>query len=245
MVDLKNAGPMKYIKCDNGECGKYSFEQDLKENHYKCPYCGKSISKPDRYVKSDISLEETVARPHVAKSKNEPDKEVKDQLAKFLLSLIQAFLRTGYYTSDHPQSKKAKQGLYDNFQKLLNREYELTFLAYDVPGGKKILIEGMLPEPQELKSIMLQGMAEAYTPRFVRFLERKDLISLTLKAAMSWTEFNRFIDVMGEPTFADTLERSDKDRFDQTLKERGIFNISYIFNEELLAGLPAVYTSAR
>ena len=62
--------------------------------------------------------------------------EIKDELAKFLLSLIQAFLRTGYYTSDHPQSKKAKQGLYDNFQRLLNREYELTFLAYDAPGGK-------------------------------------------------------------------------------------------------------------
>jgi len=235
MVDLKNPDPLKYIKCDNGKCGKYSFEQDLKKNDYKCPYCGNSISMPERPVKSDISLEETIALPHVAKRKNEPHEEIKDELAKFLLSLIQAFLRTGYYTSDHPQSKKAKQGLYDNFQRLLNREYELTFLAYDAPGGKNILIEGILPEPQELKSIMLQGMAEAYTPRFVKFLERKDLISLTLKAAMGWTEFDNFIDVMSEPTFAETLERSDKERFVQILEERSIFNISYIFDEELVA----------
>ena len=169
-------------------------------------------------------------------AQSDPHKEIKDHLAKFLLSLIQAFLRTGYYTADHPQSKSAKEGLYEDFQNLLGNKYELTFLVSHVPGGEKILIEGMLPEPQELRSIMLQGMADMYTPKFATFLKRKDLISLTLKAAMSWTEFDNFVDLMGEPTFADTLEKSDKERFSQTLRERGIFNISYIFNEELLAG---------
>ena len=166
--------------------------------------------------------------------RSDPHKEIKDHLAQFLLSLIQAFLRTGYYTPDHPQSKHAKEGLYEDFQRLLNKEFELTFLVCDLPGGKKILIEGMLPEPQELGSIMIQGMSELYTPKFSTFLERKDLISLTLKASMTLTEFNNFIDLMGEPTFEDTLERSDKKRFVEALKERGIFNISYIFNEELL-----------
>jgi len=167
---------------------------------------------------------------------NDLHKEIKDQLAQFLLSLIQAFLRTGYYTPDHPQSKHAKEGLYETFQNLLNEPHELTFLVCDVPGGKKILIEGILPEPQELGSIMLQGMAEMYTPKFATFLKRKDLISLTLKANMSWTEFNNFVDLMGEPTFADTLEKSDKERFSKALRDRGIFNVSYIFDEELLAG---------
>lgn len=167
--------------------------------------------------------------------RGDPHDGIKDRLAKFLLHLIQAFLRTGYYTPDHPQSKHAKEGLYEDFQRLLNNEFELTFLVCDVPGGKKILIEGMLPEPRELNSVMLQGMAEMFAPKFATFLERKDLIALTLKAAMTLTEFNNFIDLMGETTFADTLERSDKERFIEALKERGIFNISYIFNEELLA----------
>ena len=166
--------------------------------------------------------------------RGDPHKEIKDHLAQFLLSLIQAFLRTGYYTPDHPQSKHAKEGLYEDFQRLLNNEFELTFLVCDVPGGKKIWIEGMLPEPQELGCIMIQGMSQMYTPKFATFLERKDLITLTLKASMTLTEFNNFIDLMGEPTFEDTLERSDKKRFVEALKERGIFNISYIFNEELL-----------
>ena len=184
-------------------------------------------------------MENDTVKPESAGAKpkpHDPHNEIKDNLAHFLLSLIQAFLRTGYYTADHPQSKSAKEGLYENFQNLLDNKYELTFLVSHVPGGERILIEGMLPEPQELRSIMLQGMADMYTPKFATFLKRKDLISLTLKSAMSWTEFDHFVDLMGEPTFADTLEKSDKERFSQALRERGIFNISYIFNEELLAG---------
>lgn len=164
----------------------------------------------------------------------DPHKELKANLAKFLLSLIQAFLRTGYYTSNHPEAKSAKVGLYEDFQKLFTQKGELTFLVRDDPEGKNILIEGVLPEIHYLNSLMLRGMAEMYTPKFAKFLERKDLISLTFKNTMTRTEFTNFVDLMGEPIFIDTQEKSDKERFSQILKERGIFNISYIFNEELL-----------
>jgi HEAT repeat protein len=174
-----------------------------------------------------------------------PTKEVKANLAEFLLSLIQAFLRTGYYTPDHPESKNAKTGLYEGFQALLTQKDELTFLVRDDSAGKKVLIEGVFPEPRELQSVMLRGMAEMYTPKFVTFLDRKDLISLTLKGTMSSTEFDHFIDLMGEPTFKETQERGDKERFVQTLKERGIFNLSYIFKEELLGKNRAVPWRAR
>ncbi|MEE8300006.1 MAG: hypothetical protein V3R28_01720, partial [Desulfatiglandales bacterium] len=165
---------------------------------------------------------------------DDPHKELKANLAEFLLSLIQAFLRTGYYTPDHPEAKKARLGLYENFQNLFTQKDELTFLVMDDSKEKKILIEGVLPETYDLNSLMLRGMAEMYTPKFAKFLERKDLISLTLKNTMTQTEFTNFIDLMGEPLFVDTHEKGDKERFSQTLKERGIFNISYIFKQELL-----------
>jgi len=82
---------------------------------------------------------------------------------------------------------------------------------------------------------MSRGMAEMYIPKFTSFLERKDLISLTLKNKMSRAEFTSFIDLMSEPSFVDTHEKADKERFSKTLEERGIFNISYIFDEEFLA----------
>ena len=74
----------------------------------------------------------------------DPLTELAQRLAEFLLLLIQAFLRTGYYTPDHPQSKKAKAGLYEDFQYLLDQRNELSFLVRDDSAGKRIWIEGIL-----------------------------------------------------------------------------------------------------
>ena len=165
---------------------------------------------------------------------DDPHREIKAQLAQFLLALIQAFLRTGYYTPDHPESQKAKIGLYEDFQGLFSQRDELTFLVREEPTGKNILIEGVLPEIQDLNSLMIEGMAEMYVPRFAKFLEQKDLISLTLKNAMTPTEFTGFVDIMSEPSFVDTRGKRDKERFSRTLQEKEIINISYIFKEELV-----------
>lgn len=165
---------------------------------------------------------------------DDPHREIKAQLAQFLLALIQAFLRTGYYTSDHPEAQKAKKGLYEDFQGLFSQRDELTFLIRDEAEGKNILIEGVLPEIQDLNSLMIEGMAEMYVPRFAKFLEQKDLISLTLKNAMTPTEFTNFVDIMSEPNFVETRDKRDKEKFSRTLQEKGIVNISYIYNEELV-----------
>ncbi len=76
---------------------------------------------------------------------DDPHGEIKVKLAEFLLALIQAFLRTGYYTPDHPESQKAKVGLYENFQGLFSQRDELTFLVREELEGKNILIEGVSP----------------------------------------------------------------------------------------------------
>ena len=86
---------------------------------------------------------------------DDPYNKTKARLAEFLLSLIQAFLRTGYYTPDHPEAKKAKSGLCEDFQNLFTKQGELTFLVRDDPKGRNILIEGVLPEAQHLHSVML------------------------------------------------------------------------------------------
>jgi len=38
-----------------------------------------------------------------------------------------------------------------------------------------VLIEGILPEAQRLSRMMMRGMGELYIPKFVNYLERKDL----------------------------------------------------------------------
>jgi len=157
------------------------------------------------------------------------------KLTDFILHLIQAFLRTGYYTPEHPESKKAKEGLYQQFKDLFEGEDEISFLVREESQGLDILVEGLLPEAQKLSRMMMKGMGELYVPRFAKFMERKDLVSLTLKSRMSQTEFTQFVDLMSEPSLVDTRRKKDKDRFTEALYSRGIFNISYVFNEELLA----------
>ncbi len=157
------------------------------------------------------------------------------KLTDFVLHLIQAFLRTGYYTSDHPESKKAKEGLYQKFRGLFEEEDELTFLVREEQGGQEVFVEGVLPEAQKLSRMMMKGMGELYVPKFAKYMERKDLISLTLKSRMGQAEFSSFVDIMSEPTLVDTRHKQDQERFAKALYSRGIFNISYVFNEELLA----------
>ena len=157
------------------------------------------------------------------------------KLTDFLLHLIQAFLRTGYYTPDHPESVRAKEGLFQQFKTLFEAEDELTFLVREEQEQKEILVEGLLPEAQRLSRMMMRGMGELYVTKFAQYLERKDLISLTLKSQMGQTEFTRFIDIMSDPSLIDTRRKQDKERFTQALLSRGILNISFIFNEELLA----------
>jgi len=157
------------------------------------------------------------------------------KLTDFVLHLIQAFLRTGYYTSDHPESKKAKEGLYQRFKELFEEEDELAFLVREEQEGQEVFVEGVLPEAQKLSRMMIKGMGELYVPKFAKYMERKDLISLTLKSRMKQGEFSSFVDIMSEPTLVDTRRKQDQDRFAQALYSRGIFNISYIFNEEFLA----------
>ncbi|MDO9123794.1 MAG: HEAT repeat domain-containing protein, partial [Deltaproteobacteria bacterium] len=83
--------------------------------------------------------------------------------------------------------------------------------------------------------MMMKGMGELYGPKFAKYMERKDLISLTLKSRMKQVEFSSFVDIMSEPALVDTRRKQDQDRFAQVLYSRGIFNISYVFNEEFLA----------
>lgn len=160
--------------------------------------------------------------------------QVQSKLTEFILHLIQAFLRTGYYTSDHPESKKAKEGLYQQFKDFFEQEDELSFLARDEEDQKEILVEGVLPVEQRLSRMMMKGMGELYIPKFVNYLERKELLSLTLKSRMGPDEFTQFIDVMSDPTQLDLHRKEEKEKFLQSLASRGIYNISVMFHEELL-----------
>jgi rubrerythrin len=47
MVDLKRWDTQTLIRCHNSWCGEISFKHEYRENDWKCPHCGKRISKPE------------------------------------------------------------------------------------------------------------------------------------------------------------------------------------------------------
>ncbi len=161
--------------------------------------------------------------------------KLQTKLTHFLLHLIQAFLRTGYYTPEHPESARAKEGLFQQFKELFETEDELSFLVREEQERREVLVEGILPEAQRLSRMMIKGMGELYVPKFAQYMERKDLISLTLKSRLDHLEFARFVEIMSDPSLLDIRRRQDKERFTEALYSRGILNISFVFNEELLA----------
>ena len=79
------------------------------------------------------------------------------KLAQFVLHLIQAFLRTGYYTPDHPESKKAKDGLYQLFRELFETEDELAFLVREEQGKAGDLCRRDPPRSPEIEPDDAQG----------------------------------------------------------------------------------------
>lgn len=161
-------------------------------------------------------------------------KASQDDVADFLLSLIQAFLRTGYYLPGHPESHKAKAGLFEKFNGLVEESGEMTLLLRGEGPQSRVYIEGLSEKSIQLADIMLKGMAETYNPRFVQFLERKELISLSINSRMEADEFSRLIDLMSEPFLEDMKESSTKEKFVSCLKERKIQNLSFVFNQDFI-----------
>ncbi len=167
-------------------------------------------------------------------SKPDVDEATLNKVSEFIVSFTQALLRTGYYTSDHPESEKARAGLYTKFRELTLEKGEFAFLSQEKSETKRIIVEGMLPEACDLAALMLAGMAELYDEKLTDFLANKELVSLTLKQKMQRQEFYGFIDVMSQPILTDIHDKRKRDRFVSFLQEKGIRNISFVFNEDLI-----------
>jgi len=167
-------------------------------------------------------------------SRPEVDQATLSRVYEFIVSFTQALLRTGYYTFDHPESKKARAGLYSKFRELTLEKSEFTFLTQANSEKERIIVEGMLPEACDLSALMLAGMAELYDEKLKDFLANKELVSLTLKQKMQRQEFYDFIEVMSQPILTDIHDKHKRDRFIFFLQEKGIINISFVFNEDLI-----------
>ena len=154
------------------------------------------------------------------------------RLADFVLALIQAMLRTGYYAPDHPEAKKSLSGLYEQFAAIIEGHPELTFMLVEKPDEKEISIEGWEAVPLPLHRIMIKGMAELFTPKFIDFFKRWNLLSFSIKAETDADDFHSFVELMSQPPSGGGAQASQ--RLTQALVDRNVMHISTVFNHDMV-----------
>ncbi|MFV2081888.1 MAG: HEAT repeat domain-containing protein, partial [bacterium] len=164
-----------------------------------------------------------------------PGQDTETVIKDFVISLTQAFLRTGYYLPNHPESNGAKAGLYETFTALAARSGELTFYTWEEDEQNEILIEGAAPHELPISQVMTKRMADVYVTKFLEFLQRMGLTSISISTRISKEEFSHFIDLMSEQSLVDMNHKDTKERFEKSLAEHGIRNASFIFNEDFIS----------
>ncbi len=170
-------------------------------------------------------------------AEDDPYLEQKKYVVAYILAFTKSVQRSGYYAdSNHPEAVKAKKGLYALLRKIIGKRREVNFIRKAIGDEKDVLVDGVLDEMLGLREIMPHGMAELYIPRFLEYLERRCLISLSIKRGINEDKFNRFIDLLSmySPEFRED-SRKEGERFTKTLVESGIFEISAIFDEDIIS----------
>jgi len=161
------------------------------------------------------------------------DAEATPGLSEFVLSLIQAFLKTGYYRPDHPEAKKARSGLYASLRTFIEGKREISFISAREAGKSDVFIGGILDEPVTIGSLMIKGMAEMFIPKFLEYFERKNLSSFSMKSAISEEEFEKFIGIMTESPLFDK-ETDVREKLTIDLIKNEVLMVSTIFNVDLV-----------
>jgi HEAT repeat protein len=161
------------------------------------------------------------------------DVEAAPGLSEFVLSLIQAFLKTGYYRLDHPEAKKARSGLYASLRTFIEGKREISFITAREGGKPDVFIGGILDEPVTIGSLMIKGMAEMFMPKFLEYFERKNLSSFSMKSAISENEFEKFIAIMTDSPLFDR-ETDVREKLTIDLIKNEVLMVSTIFNVDLV-----------
>ena len=124
---------------------------------------------------------------------------MQQRLLDFLQVFIKAMLATGYYSQDHPQAQKAREGIYESFEELIGDHPEVSFMARFEHGvAKDIYIDGVMRKTTSLNEVMTSAQSEIFLPKFAEYFTRRGLVSFSLKKDLTSNEFERFVDVMCE-----------------------------------------------
>lgn len=162
------------------------------------------------------------------------DKNIPQEITDFILSMMQAFLKTGYYMSEHPEAKKATSGLFASFKRIMKDEGEISFLSVVDARASEVFVTGITDEPLPVSKLLMKGVSDIFVSRFSEYFERKHLSAFTLKACISDLEFEKFIGIMTESPYANEKEGDVREKLTMDLIKNDILSVSTVFNVDLV-----------
>ena len=155
--------------------------------------------------------------------------------AEFVMDLTKAMLRSGYYSTDHPEAGGAKRGLYDAFQGCLGESSEIMLTNQETRERSDILITGILEEPVNVRALVGTRMAELFVPKLRDYFNRKGLVSFAIKKRITLEHFEGFVDIMSDPKADRGEDARIGELLSNALVEQGITEISTVFMDDIIA----------
>ena len=164
-----------------------------------------------------------------------PDEFAKAKtVCDFVIDLIKAISRSGYYDATHPVSMEVKKGLYDTFESALGTSKELMLTCHEVEDKVDIHISGILDEPFNIRKLTHATTSDLFVPKLNDYFERKNLNSFVIKKYITPEHFESFIDVMSEP-IADSTDSSRLGEYlTKALADLDITEVSTIFKTDIV-----------
>jgi len=170
--------------------------------------------------------------------KNEFTSEERDRMvpvATVVLSLTKAMLRSGYYAPEHPENKKAKEGIYNDFKKAVGGDrFDITLIAHETKQRFDVLIAGVLDDYVSLRGLIGIEQAEIFVPKMKEYFGRKNLVSFSIKRDIPLMQFEDFIDVMSDPTREQISGKEVGSLLTSALVEKGITEVSTLFMNDII-----------
>ena len=193
--------------------------------------------KAAKIDKQDDVLAAPPPPPTVDKVKREfsaSERERMEPVVEFILGLVKAMLRSGYYAPDHPGSTEAKEGIYNEFQIAIGERPDLTLLNQESKQQSDVLISGILDDQISLRGLIGSEQSNIFIPRFKEYFNRKSLVSFSMKKTLVLDEFNDFIDIMSDPKVDKGESGQVGGLLTDALIEKGISEVSTVFVDDMI-----------
>jgi len=189
------------------------------------------IEKDEEQVKPP---EKTYRSDEAKKEFTKAERERLEPVSAFILDLTKAMLRSGYYAPDHPGSRDAKRGIFQEFQTAMADRPDMTLTKHETKGRTDVMISGILDDQVSLRALIGTEQATIFIPKLQEYYTRKSLVSFSLKRNLPLEHFEDFIDIMSDPKVDKGAEGEVGTVLTSALIDGGITEVSTVFMDDIL-----------